>query len=97
MKGGRCVSKIKFQRAIMVYDLVFSLLYTNICLKKKGKKYEMTKIQLISVVETEPKLRRLREKVMTRNILVNRVCREIIQSMVLNGQSNSNSVVRLNC
>lgn len=57
----------------------------------------MTKIQLISVVETEPKLRRLREKVMTRNILVNRVCREIIQSMVLNGQSNSNSVVRLNC
>ena len=71
----------------MVYDLVFSLLYTNICLKKKGKKYEMTKIQLISVVETEPKLRRLREKVMTRNI----------QSMVLNGQSNSNSVVRLNC
>lgn len=81
----------------MVYDLVFSLLYTNICLKKKGKKYEMTKIQLISVVETEPKLRRLREKVMTRNILVNRVCREIIQSMVLNGQSNSNSVVRLNC
>lgn len=81
----------------MVYDLVFSLLYTNICLKKKGKKYEMTKIQLISVVETEPKLRRLREKVMTRNILVNRVCREIIQSMVLNSQSNSNSVVRLNC
>ena len=81
----------------MVYDLVFSLLYTNICLKKKGEKYEMTKIQLISVVETEPKLRRLREKVMTRNILVNRVCREIIQSMVLNGQSNSNSVVRLNC
>ena len=57
----------------------------------------MTKIQLISVVETEPKLRRLREKVMTRNILVNRVCREIIQSMVLNSQSNSNSVVRLNC
>lgn len=57
----------------------------------------MTKIQLISVVETEPKLRRLREKVMTRNILVNRACREIIQSMVLNGQSNSNSVVRLNC
>lgn len=57
----------------------------------------MTKIQLISVVETEPKLRRLREKVMTRNILVNRVCREIIQSMVLNGQSNLNSVVRLNC
>ena len=57
----------------------------------------MTKIQLISVVETEPKLRRLREKVMTWNILVNRVCREIIQSMVLNGQSNSNSVVRLNC
>lgn len=57
----------------------------------------MTKIQLTSVVETEPKLRRLREKVMTRNILVNRVCREIIQSMVLNGQSNSNSVVRLNC
>lgn len=57
----------------------------------------MTKIQLISVVETEPKLRRLREKVMTRNILVNRVCREIIRSMVLNGQSNSNSVVRLNC
>lgn len=49
----------------MVYDLVFSLLYTNICLKKKGEKYEMTKIQLISVVETEPKLRRLREKVMT--------------------------------
>lgn len=57
----------------------------------------MTKIRLISVVETEPKLRRLREKVMTWNILVNRVCREIIQSMVLNGQSNSNSVVRLNC
>lgn len=57
----------------------------------------MTEIQLISVVETEPKLRRLREKVMTRNILVNRACREIIQSMVLNGQSNSNSVVRLNC
>ena len=57
----------------------------------------MTKIQLISVIETEPKLRRLREKVMTRNILVNRACREIIQSMVLNGQSNSNSVVRLNC
>ena len=39
----------------------------------------MTKIQLTSVVETEPKFRRLREKVMTRNILVNRVCREIIQ------------------
>lgn len=57
----------------------------------------MIKIRLISVVETEPKLRRLREKVMTWNILVNRVCREIIQSMVLNGQSNSNSVVRLNC
>lgn len=57
----------------------------------------MTKIQLISVVETEPKLRRLREKVMTRNILVNRVRREIIQSMVLNGQCNLNSVVRLNC
>lgn len=57
----------------------------------------MTKIRLISVVESEPKLRRLREKVMTWNILVNRVCREIIQSMVLNGQSNSNSVVRLNC
>lgn len=37
MKGGRCVSKIKFQRAIMVYDLVFPLLYTNICLKKRGK------------------------------------------------------------
>ena len=57
----------------------------------------MTKIQLISVVETELKLRRLREKVMTRNILVNRVRREIIQSMVLNGQCNLNSVVRLNC
>lgn len=49
----------------MVYDLVFPLLYTNICLKKKGEKYEMIKIRLISVVETEPKLRRLREKVMT--------------------------------